>query len=214
MKFSVSKKEFFEFIIDVISIALVVFIVRTFIVSPFKVSGPSMCNTLNFIDGRCEFAEGDIMLIDSFSYLNLGFYQIGEPKNNDVVVFMLRDGSQKYLVKRIIAVEGETIKIEDGFVYKLINGSFEKLEEPYLNEENSTQTFLSFSNSETFTIPKDHYFLMGDNRLYSNDSRNFFYKTSKLTCSGENIDAFVHRNQIRGKASFVLLPFQNFGRIN
>jgi len=211
MKFN--KKDVLEFVIDVISIALIVFIVRTFIVSPFRVSGPSMCNTLNFIDDSCEFGEGDIMLIDSFSYLNLGFHEIGEPENNDVVVFMLRDGSQKYLVKRIIAVEGETLKIEDGFVYKLVGEDFQKLDEPYLNIENSDQTFLSFANSEIFTVPKDHYFLMGDNRLYSNDSRNCYYKSSTQICSGDNIDAFVHRKQIRGKASLVVLPFQNFGKI-
>ena len=211
MKFN--KKDVLEFVIDVISIALIVFIVRTFIVSPFRVSGPSRCNTLNFIDDSCEFGEGDIMLIDSFSYLNLGFHEIGEPENNDVVVFMLRDGSQKYLVKRIIAVEGETLKIEDGFVYKLVGEDFQKLDEPYLNIENSDQTFLSFANSEIFTVPKDHYFLMGDNRLYSNDSRNCYYKSSTQICSGDNIDAFVHRKQIRGKASLVVLPFQNFGKI-
>ncbi|MBT5346792.1 signal peptidase I [bacterium] len=210
----INKKDVMEFFIDIISIALIVFIVRTFIVSPFRVSGPSMCNTLNFINERCEFGKGDIMLIDSFSYLNLGFHEIGEPENKDVVVFMLRNGSQKYLVKRIIAVEGETLKIEDGFVYKLIDGDFQKLEEPYLNSENLDQTFLSFANSQTFTVPKDHYFLMGDNRLYSNDSRNCYYKSPTLTCSGENVDAFVHRKQIRGKASLVVFPFQNFGKIN
>lgn len=210
----VAKKEVLEFILDIIAITLIVFLVRTYVVSPFRVSGPSMCNTLNFINEACEFSKGDIMLIDSLSYLNLGFYEIGEPVNNDVVVFMLRDGSNKYLVKRIIASSGETVKIENGFVYKLIDGEFQKLDEPYLNLENSNQTFLSFSNAETFTVPENQFFLMGDNRLYSNDSRNCFYKSSVKKCAGDNPDAFVYRDQIRGKARFVLWPFENFGGVN
>ena len=208
-----NKKAVLEFFLDLIVIFLIVFVVRTFIVSPFQVLGPSMCNTLNYIDDACEFGKGDIMLINSIGYLDLGFHKFGEPSNGDVVVFKLKDGSKKYLVKRIIGKAGDRIKIANGYVYKQVDGAFVKLDEDYLNEENENQTFLNFANSEVFTVPDDHYFLLGDNRLYSNDSRNCFYKSTAKPCSGNNLDAFVHRNQIRGRAQLVLFPFQNFDKV-
>jgi len=203
-----------HFYLDLIIIFLTVFLIRTFVVSPFWVSGPSMCNTLNYFNNEyCEWGKGDIMLIDSLSYLNFGFNETS-PVNNDVVVFKLRDNSGRYLVKRIIASSGETIRIENGYVYKLIDNQFTRLDEPYLNDTNKHQTFLSFSNAETFVVPDGYYFVMGDNRLNSSDSRNCFYKDSQTPCSSSNLDAFVSRDQIRGKAWLVVYPFSHFGFIN
>lgn len=95
-------------------------------------------------------------------------YWFGEPQRGDVVIFKYPDQGepQKTLVKRVIGLPGEQIEIKDGMVY--INGS--PLEEPYVKDLVNTSCLGSYCKLE---IPAGQYFVMGDNRTYSSDSRYF-----------------------------------------
>ena len=89
-------------------------------------------------------------------------YRLHTPRRTDVVVLHIPDHSKELLIKRVIALPGETIQIKDGSVY--IDG--EVLDEPYLNVETR-------GSYGPLTIPPDCVFVMGDNRGASNDSRSF-----------------------------------------
>lgn len=111
-------------------------------------------------------------------------YYFNDPERGDVVLFDPPFEEQYYYVKRVIGLPGETITIRDGLVY--INNSDEPLEEPYLAESPRG----SFG---PYTVPKDSYFVMGDNRNHSNDSRYWSVK-------------YVPRENIYAKALFVYWP--------
>jgi len=170
-------------------------------VIPFKVYGPSMCNTLNYTNERCLMAYGDRMIVNIFGYLKIGNFEIGSPKNNDVIIFAPNAVSQRFYVKRIIASPGETVRIKDGFVYKQNGNDFVKLDEPYLNSDNLGNTLMPGGESDVlYTVPENHYFALGDNRLQSTDSRNCFHTTFGQPCSTDSLSSFVSREQIKGKA--------------
>ena len=110
-----------------------------------------------------------------------------------------------YFVKRIIGIPGDTIKIQNGRVYlkKINEDAFHELEEPYLNQTNHNQTFLKQKNeigADTFTVPEGHYFVMGDNRVASNDSRTWF---APIT---EEHTPYVPAENISGRVLTVLWP--------
>ena len=148
-------------------ILLVVILVRTFLVTPIKVNGQSMYDTLS---------GNEIMLL----------YRIGEIKRYDMVVAdLVVDGKKDdTLIKRVYGLPGETIKCEDGVIY--INDH--KIEDPYAT--NLTSDF------EAVTLGSDEYFLLGDNRSISLDSR---------------IIGPVKRKDIEGRTNFVIFPFDKFG---
>ncbi|MBN1935749.1 MAG: signal peptidase I [Anaerolineae bacterium] len=89
-------------------------------------------------------------------------YKLHIPQRSDVVVLHLPNQSRELLIKRVIALPGETIEVKEGGVY--ING--ERLAEPYLDIE-------TYGNYGPLTVPVDSVFVMGDNRGASNDSRSF-----------------------------------------
>ncbi|OUP81588.1 signal peptidase I [Lachnoclostridium sp. An169] len=96
-------------------------------------------------------------------------YRFSEPQRGDIAVFIFPDDKAKgittYYVKRIIGLPGETIDIIDGKVY--VNGSDIPIDEPYLKEPME----MNGNNHLRYEIPEGHYFMMGDNRNNSNDSR-------------------------------------------
>lgn len=101
--------------------------------------------------------DGDCVLVEQFSYL------VGRPKRFDVVVFYYRDSERTY-IKRVVGLPGETVQIVDGAV--MING--EKLEEP-----TERDLILEPGRAENpVLLGSDEYFLLGDNRNNSSDSRN------------------------------------------
>ena len=194
-------KTWIEFFIDLLIVVLVALIIRSYVVIPFKVYGPSMCNTLNYTNERCLMAYGDRMIVNIFGYLKIGNFEIGSPKNNDVIIFAPNAVSQRFYVKRIIASPGETVRIKDGFVYKQNGNEFVKLDEPYLNSDNLGNTLMPGGESDVlYTVPENHYFALGDNRLQSTDSRNCFHTTFGQPCSTDSLSSFVSREQIKGKA--------------
>lgn len=171
------KKEAIEWI-KIIATALVFAFIITQFIRPTLVRGESMYPTLE---------ENDYLIINRISY------KIGEPKQGDIIVFgtnlLQDDGKKKDLVKRVIAVEGDHIKIENSQVY--VND--ELLDEPYIND-NYTE------GSIDMIIPEDKVFTMGDNREKSLDSR---YEDVGL----------VDEDDIMGKVMIRLFPFDKIGSV-
>jgi len=143
-------RAFFDWVL-VVGIALfVAIVVRTFVLAHYQVEGQSMYSTLH---------PGDRVFVNKLSY------RLHDPNRGDVVVLHeLTGATERDLIKRIIALPGETIEIDDCQVF--IDGR--RLDEPYLDPGVCT-TWNGSSNS--LTIGPDHVFVMGDNRNHSSDSR-------------------------------------------
>ena len=108
------------------------------------------------------------------------YYLFEEPQRGDIVIFKFPDDEKKDYLKRIIGLPGDTVDIVDGKVY--INGSEEPLDEPYLAE-------VPVGSYGPYVVPEDSYFMMGDNRNYSNDSR--FWETTYVTRDELVAKAFI-----------------------
>src|SRR5262249_27485089 len=136
------KNFWFDLAVNVITIVLLVFIIRTFIISPFQVFGPSMCDTLNYQDGLCNRSYGEYLIVNKFWYLNIFGLKIGEPHRGDIIVFHPPHNQGDYFIKRVIGLPGETIKFEGGevYIYNSAHPNGFKLEENYLNDINKGNT--------------------------------------------------------------------------
>jgi signal peptidase I len=151
-------KKFFASLLEVLEIAVIavaaVFIVRTFLVQPFLVSGTSMYPT---------FSNGDYVLTDELTY------RIEPPQRGQVIVFHDVSDYSTYLIKRIIGLPGETVVVNNNIVtiYNKQNPKGFVLNEPYLPKGTIT------AGNETTTLSSTTYFMMGDNRLVSYDSRDW-----------------------------------------
>lgn len=137
--------------IKVIAIALAIaFIVRTFIAEPFVVDGASMDPT---------FKTGHFLIIDRVSY------RFEEPKRGDIIVFVPPKDTSKFYIKRIIGLPNETITLNRGQVSVSTGSTTTKIDEPYINDIHR-----SYENG-VYVLGNDEYFVMGDNRVESSDSR-------------------------------------------
>lgn len=140
--------------IQVIVIALIVALpVRFFIAEPFIVQGASMDPT---------FSTGQFLIVDRVTY------RFEEPQRGDVIVFEYPNNPSVYYIKRIIGLPGETVSIKQGKV-SIINEQYPKgfeLNEPYINSAH-----FSISDFNSKTLSATEYFVMGDNRAESSDSR-------------------------------------------
>jgi len=150
-------KNLFAFIWEItkiVIIALVIVIpIRYFIFQPFFVKGQSM---------EPNFENGDYLIVDEISY------RFQEPLRGEVVVFKYpNDPSQRY-IKRIIGLPGETIEIENGKVI-----IFNENESQILNESNYLSPGLQTIGDIQVSLDKDEYFVLGDNRASSSDSRRW-----------------------------------------
>jgi len=180
------------FIETAILIAIVIFI-RFYIFQLFRVSGPSMCPTLNILNDECEYDKGEFIFVNEFSYNFLR-----NPKRGEIVVFEPPSGKSFY-IKRVIGVPGDTIEIENGKVY-LTNDKHKKFELPekYLSPRNQGRTQ---AQRKKFIVPEGKYLMFGDNRNQSLDARQCF-GSCKL-----DSDAFIPKSEIKGRAEFVLWPY-------
>lgn len=204
-------KKLFRLLIDgIINLGIIiamVLVIQTWIIAPFDVSGASMCSTLNVVDGQCQNDFGEKVIINEIGYL------FSEPEHNDIVVFKapLEGEDDTYFIKRVIGMPGDIIEIKNGEVYRQLAGSdkMEKLDEPYLNENNRKNTHPYHANFNHFEVPEDQYFLLGDNRLASTDSRSCFQHSISIDCPNHPDKAFIKKEDIRGKAFVVIWPLQN-----
>ena len=165
-----------------------VFVIPNYVVQRAKVSGPSMMNTLQ---------DEDNVLVSKISY------EVHDPERFDIVVFYPYKGREEYkndkekqkehFVKRVIGLPGETIQIIGSDIY--ING--EKLDEHY-GKDPITDGGIA---NEPITLGEDEYFIMGDNRAVSFDSRY------------EEIGP-IHKDAIDGKAVLRIWPLKTFGKID
>jgi len=156
------------------AIALAIVIpIRMFVAQPFVVSGDSMFPT---------FHNGEYLIVDELSYIIKG------PHRGDVVIFRYPNDPSRFFIKRIIGMPNEKIIMKDGVV-SITNAENPKgftISEPYIDEK--------FSSTDTYTTGPDEYFVMGDNRNRSSDSR---------------IWGILPRKLMIGRAFLRLLPINN-----
>lgn len=190
-------REILEFSADVLLNTLIIIgiivLVRFVFVSPFEVNGSSMVPNL---------ANKDYILVNKF------IYKLSEPKRGDVIVLIPPHNTNTFYVKRIVGLPGEKIEFNNNQVI-IHNDEFPTgvaLQEYYLPSHIITR--LPSGNDEIIEIPHDHYFVMGDNRTASNDSRSWIGNQSGLTPGGT-----LPRAQIVGKAWMDIYPFEHFGMI-
>ena len=169
-------KEVFSWMIEILLAIVLAFTFVYFIGLRTSVVGQSMSPTL---------VSGDEILVNRF------VYKVTDPKRGDIIVF-LPNGNEKshYYVKRVIGVPGDTVLIQNGAVY--ING------EVYKEEIETAAIEEAGLASEEITLDSDEYFVLGDNRNNSEDSRY------------ANIGN-IKKDYIIGKAWFRVAPFSSFG---
>ncbi len=161
----------------VVALGIALFI-RTFIASPWLVSGTSMLP---------NFQNNNYLLVDRLSY------RFGNPKRGDVIVFGLPQMLSRDLIKRVIGLPGETVSVNNNHV-TIVNAAHPKgfvLKEPYLDPAD-----LGGFQESAVTLGTDEYFVLGDNRAVSADSR---------------IWGTLPRQDIIGKVFLRLFPFQEIG---
>lgn len=191
-----------HFILETALLILLVLGVRFYVFQFFRVSGPSMCPTLNMLNDECSFEEGsgEFIFVNEFLYNFIRPPQFGEiavfhPPNEDV-----------FYIKRVLGTPGDTLEIQDGVLY-LTNENVTrmKLDETYLSDLNKgqTQTF----GQNIFHVPEGHYLFFGDNRNHSFDARRCY--NAPYGCDGSK-SPFVPLKNIQGKASFVVWPISSW----
>ena len=123
---------------------------------------------LNFVIINANIPSGSmentIMTNDKLIALRTSYW-FKDPKRGDIIIFKYPEDEREWYIKRVIALPGETVQVKDGKVY--INGSSKPLSEPYIKEE-------PVEDFGPYTVPKNGYFVMGDNRKNSNDAREWY----------------------------------------
>lgn len=177
-------KKYIPFVLEIAKIAVIAFVIvapiRYFLFQPFIVSGQSMYPSLQ---------SGDYLIIDEISY------RFSSPQRGDVIVFntnFIQGYSGQRFIKRIVGLPGETVNIANGQVQIIKDGNTTILSESYLLGDLKTY------GDKNITLELDEYFVLGDNRDYSYDSRMW---------------GVVHRKDIVGKALLRLLPITNISEI-
>jgi signal peptidase I len=185
-----------SFILEMVILIVFILFIRTYVFQLFRVSGPSMCPTLNQMKGGCEYGNGEFIFVNEFVY---NFMH--EPERGEIVVFK-EEGLGKNLIKRIMGIPGDTVEVIDGKVYRTNSETTDRIEltEPYLSAKNQGMTRAS---KKSFVVPEGKYLVFGDNRLESLDSRLCFAHG----CN-ENNSPFIDLDTIKGRAEFTLWPDQ------
>lgn len=197
--------------LNLIIIVGMVFIIRTFVISPFQVFGSSMCDTFNFFDGKCNSGYGEYIIVNKFGYQNILTWQVGTPQRGDVIVFHPPHNDQEFFIKRIIGLPGETVKLEESkvVIYNTEHPDGFEISEPYLNSRNAGNTKPREAGS-VFEVPEKNYFVLGDNRVGSSDSRSCFKESISQGKCGENGNSpYLTMDHIEGKAMLVLWPLNH-----
>jgi signal peptidase I len=157
-------------VILLVSFALVFGFVRPVVAAPFYVGSRSMVPTLKVWDR---------VLIDKLAY------DLEEPQRGDIVLFESPDGDKDPLIKRVVALPGDSVELRKGEL--LVNG--ERVEESYLHRRPCVHGIPRTCSFGPETVPKNHVFVMGDNRANSFDSR-FFGPVPEKNLIGEALFRF------------------------
>jgi signal peptidase I len=185
-------REILEWVLTVVAAVLIALPIRAFAFELVRVDGISMDTTL---------ADGEIMFVSKYDYAStwLSFpWQNekakenaarittgGDPKRFDVVICRYPGRGDTNFVKRVVGLPGDTVELKEGYLY--INN--EKIDEPYIQDEYRSGWLNTFGPC---TVPEGHFFVMGDHRNDSNDSRS---------------QGALPRNMIVGHVRSVLFPF-------
>lgn len=168
-------KDVIKAILPYVIILVVVVLLKVFVITPVKVNGTSMYPTLS---------SGDVLI------LNKTAYWFSDIKRFDIVVIN-NETLGKEMIKRVIGLPGDKIEYRDSKLY--VNG--EEIAEEFTHKE--TENF-DLSKLSVTTVPEGSYFVVGDNRTDSYDSRYF---------------GFIPQNEIEGKASLLIFPFTKLGPV-
>lgn len=165
------KRETFELIRFVMIAAIIIIPFRIFIAQPFIVNGASMDPT---------FETNQYLIVDQLTY------RTHEPRRGDVVIFRFPLNPKDFYIKRIIGLPNESVAIRgsDIYIQEKDSKDFYKIDEPYLEFQSS--------NTMTISLGENEYFVMGDNRPNSSDSRHW---------------GVLPKEFIVGRAYLRLLPF-------
>ena len=165
----------------------------------------------HFIDGKCKNGIGEKIIINEAVYI------FNDPERGDIVVFNTENSEDKYYIKRVIGLPGETVEIIDRKIYvTTTKGEKIELNEAYLNLTNKDNTNSGYNSSSVFEIPEGKYLMLGDNRMNSTDSRTCFSGNTQNAedCKNNPEKAFIDRENIRGKAWVVWWPLSNLRHID
>lgn len=160
-------KEIVTWIVMIIGCLLMAKFINSFIIVNARVPSASMENTI---------MTNDRLMANRLAY------NFSDPEMGDIIVFIAPDEPEKLFVKRIIGTPGDTVEIIDGTLY--VNS--EAIDEPYLKEP-------MYGSYGPYVVPEDNYFMLGDNRNNSLDSRYWF-------------NTYVPEDTILGKAMFTYIP--------
>lgn len=174
-----------SYIWDFLKVVVVAFVVmllfRFFIAEPYIVSGSSMVP---------NFHDKEYLIVSKIGY------RLEEPKRGDVIVFRYPKNTKEYYIKRIIGLPGEQVRISDGRVV-IINK--EHPEGFVVNESYLDSSVRTYGGSDSIILGSDEFFVLGDNRPSSSDSRNW---------------GVLPRHNIIGRAAIRVLPIPQFGLIH
>jgi len=177
-------RKIYYFLLDIaqtlILAAAAFVVVYMFLLRPFEVKGDSMYPNLH---------DGEYLIT------NVIAQKLGDPTIGEIIVFKAPNEPDKDFIKRIIGVAGDSVSINDGSVY--LNGK--KLnEDAYLSSEVKTYGGSFLKEGDSVTVPPGYFFVMGDNRSYSSDSREW---------------GFVPKENIIGNSIFIYWPINSAGAI-
>lgn len=171
------KKSFFreviEFVIPIILAVAIALVLKNYVIANAKVPTGSMLNTIQ---------EGDRIIASRLAYLN------DDPERYDIIIFKYPDDESQYFVKRVIGLPGETVNIVNGIVYVTkTDGTTIQLDDSFVTN------CVPVGNFGPYVVPEDSYFMLGDNRNNSEDSRYWENK-------------YVKKDKIIGKVLFRYYP--------
>lgn len=168
--------EILEYVKIIIVVGALVFVINNFFVLNARIPSESMENTI---------MEGDQLFGNRLAYRN------SDPQRYDIVIFKYPDNEKQLFIKRVIGLPGETVHIVDGKVY--INDDPTPLDDSFLPEKME-------GDFGPYQVPENCYFMLGDNRNWSNDSRSW-------------VNTYVRRDQILAKAALRYWPLTKIGFI-
>ena len=166
-------KDVLDYVVTLVIVGGAVLLINTFILINARIPSESMEYTI---------MKGDQIFGNRLSY------RFSDPERFDIIIFRYPDDPKQYFIKRIVGMPGELVTIANGKVY--IDGSTEPLDDSFIAEPQNPEYG---GKVYTYEVPENSYFVMGDNRNHSRDSRYWN-------------DHFVERDEILGKAVFRYWP--------